>query len=75
MYKIREDKIKELKDGRNLRAIGEIIGITEQYLSKIFNGQQCTKIIAWNLVILKENISITDRRKEDLLNYYFEKNT
>ena len=30
MYKIKEDKIKELKDGRNLRAIGEVLGITEQ---------------------------------------------
>lgn len=73
MYKIREDKIKELKDGRNLRTIGEIIGITEQYLSMIFNGKTCTQIIAWSLVMLRENILITDRRKAELLDYYFEK--
>lgn len=73
MYKIREDKIKELKDGRNLRTIGETIGITEQYLSMIFNGKTCTQIIAWSLVMLRENILITDRRKAELLDYYFEK--
>lgn len=73
MFKIREDKIKELKGGRNLRAIGKIIGITEQYLSMIFNGKACSEIIAWNLVVLKENILITDKGKEELLNYYFEK--
>lgn len=73
MYKIKEDKIKELKDGRNLRAIGEVIGITEQYLSQIFNGKPCTQIIAWNLIILKENILITDKRKADFLDYYFVK--
>lgn len=73
MYKVKQDKIKELKDGRNLRTIGEIIGITEQYLSMIFNGKPCTKIIACNLIMLKENILITDKRKAELLDYYFEK--
>lgn len=73
MYKIKKDKIKELKDGRNLRKIGEIIGITEQYLSMIFNGKQCTKIIAWSLIILKENVLITDKRQDEFLDYYFEK--
>jgi hypothetical protein len=73
MYKIKEDKIKELKDGRNLRNISEIIGITEQYLSMIFNGKKCTLIIAWSLVMLKENVLISDRRKAELLDYYFEK--
>lgn len=73
MYKVKQDKIKELKDGRNLRTIGEIIGITEQYLSMIFNGKPCTQIIAWSLIILKEKILITDNRKAELLDYYFEK--
>lgn len=73
MYKVKKDKIKELKDGRNLRTIGEIIGITEQYLSMIFNGKPCTQIIAWSLIILKEKILITDNRKAELLDYYFEK--
>ncbi len=73
MYKVKQNKIKELKDGRNLRTIGEIIGITEQYLSMIFNGKPCTQIIAWSLIILKEKILITDNRKAELLDYYFEK--
>lgn len=73
MYKVKKDKIKELKDGRNLKTIGGIIGITEQYLSMIFNGKTCTQIIAWSLIILKENILITDKRKAELLDYYFEK--
>lgn len=73
MYKVKKDKIKELKDGRNLRTIGEIIGITEQYLSMIFNGKPCTQIIAWSLIILKEKVLITDNRKAELLDYYFEK--
>lgn len=76
MYKIKIENVKELKDGRNLRNISEKIGVTQQYLSNIFNGKlPCKRNIALCLISLKEQISIDDRRMYDFLNYYFEKNT
>lgn len=74
MYKVRLDNGEKLKDGRNMTAIAEIMGITNNYLCKIFNQKKyCTKITAICLISLKEKISINDERMEYLLDYYFEK--
>lgn len=74
MYKLRIDNGEKLKDGRKMIAIAETIGVTNNYLSNIFNQKKlCTKMIAICLISLKENICVNDSRMEYLLDYYFEK--
>lgn len=73
MYKIKIENAKELKDGRSLRKISEIIGITEQYLSKVFNQKsECSKNIAISLISIKKQIPINSDQMNEYMNYYFE---
>lgn len=73
MYKIKIENAKELKDGRSLRKISEIIGVTEQYLSKVFNQKsECSKTIVISLISIKKKVSVNDEQMEDYIRYYFE---
>lgn len=72
MYKIKEEKIKEIKDGRTLTILAEILGIHISYLSMIFcRKRACSGLIAKGLISIKKNISMNDDRMEEYLEYYF----
>ena len=71
--KIRQEKIKELKDGRKHRALAELCGVSEQHICNIFKGRyDCPKSIALLLISLKERISVDDRTMPEWIKYYFE---
>ena len=72
MYKIREEKIKEIKDGRTLTILAEILDINISYLSLIFTRKRaCSGLIAKGLISIKKNTSMNDDRMEEYLEYYF----
>lgn len=72
MYKIKEDKAEELKDGRTFVYLSKIIGKTTVYISAIFAGyHKCSKTIAISLISIKENIAVNDNKMEEFLKYYF----
>lgn len=71
--KIREEKSKELKDGRKNVAIAETLGISFQHVGNIFNGKtECPKALALLFISLKEGIAINDKTMPEWLEYYFE---
>lgn len=71
--KVREDKVKELKDGRKNNVIAETFGISAQHVSNMFVGRSdCPKTIALLLISLKEKIPVDDRKMPEWLKYYFE---
>lgn len=71
--KVREDKVKELKDGRKNNVIAEIFGISAQHVSNMFVGRSdCPKTIALLLISLKERIPVDDRKMPEWIEYYFE---
>lgn len=70
--KIRLEKAKELKDGRKGKVLAEILGLSEQHISNIFNGKfEATRPVALVLVSIKENITVNDRKMAEWLEYYF----
>ena len=74
MYKIILNYSDNLKDGRTITSISETLGISIDYLSRIFNQKvSCKKVIAMSLISLKEKIYINDSKMEELLEHYFEK--
>lgn len=71
MYLIRQEKINDLKDGRTNRDLSDILEITENYLSLLFNGKRyCSCSIAMALVSLRKQVPI-NRDTKILLNEYF----
>ena len=74
MYKLRNKKLrKELLNGRTITYVANKIGVTISFLSTVLQGKKtCRKQIALILVSVGKNISITDEKLEEYLNYYFE---
>lgn len=72
-YKIKKEKVEELKDGRSNSYIAGKIGCTEQHIGKLFLGvKNCSKSIALLLVSFCQKINIDDINDE-ILNIYFDK--
>lgn len=74
-YIIKSDKINELKDGRSVIYLSEILEINYANLSLILNGAKCKSILAMCLISIKEQIPINSTKMNDYLDYYFEKVT
>lgn len=71
--KIRDEKLKELKDGRQNKVLSELFGVSPQHLSNVFKGRyECSKELALLLISLKERISVGDKTMAEWLKYYFE---
>lgn len=70
-YYLKEDKRKELQDGRTIVALAGIIGMSPEYLTGLINKGEFKKYLAMILISIKHNISITDEKMNDLLSYYF----
>ena len=72
-YKIKKEKIVELKDGRSNSYIASKIGCTEQHVGKIFLGMKnCSKSVALLLVSFCQKINI-DNIDDEILDTYFDK--
>lgn len=72
MYNIKLDLVEDLKGGRTSRYIAKILGVTENYISTIFNGKfKCTKLIAVGIISIRYNISINHDNMENLLEKHF----
>lgn len=70
--KMREERRKELKDGRKNYVIAEMFGVSFQHVSNIFLGRcECPKTLALLLISLKERIPVDDRTMPEWLKYYF----
>lgn len=71
MYRIKEEKIREMKEYRT-NLYSEKTGLNASYLSSIINAsQKCTEIIAKSILSVKFNISFYDIRLNELLKEYF----
>lgn len=81
MYRIRKEKVDELKEGKTTVYLSGLTGYTRQYLTYIFKGALfITKPTAERLIlsIAKESVKINEMVKdansiEDVINYFFKK--
>lgn len=72
MYNVKTDLVEDLKGGRTSRYIAKILGVTENYISTIFNGKfKCTKLIAVGIISIRYSISLDNCEMEELLEKYF----
>ena len=72
MYRIKQEKIPEIKEYRT-SLYSEKTGLNANYLSSILNAtMNCSEIIAKAVLSVKFNISLYDVRLNDLLKEYFE---
>jgi len=70
---VREERVKELIDGRHYNAISELLGVSYQHVSNIFRRRyNCPKSVALVLISFKERIPVDDRTMPQWLEYYFE---
>lgn len=73
VYRIKKEKVEELKDGRTNKAIASRIGLTTDHLGKIFNGRQtCTQALAMLLTLLGKNLQIEEGKLQETVEYFFE---
>lgn len=73
-YKIKKEKVEELKDGRKNIIIAEKIGCTPQHLGKIFLGERnCSKRIAILLVSINQKFIRENQNIDEMINFYFDK--
>ena len=71
MYYIRLERAEELKDGRTFAAISDILGNTIRFLSSVFKGGKCKKMLAMSLINIKHKTPFNSIEMEEMLNYYF----
>lgn len=73
-YRIRKDKIKELKDGRTNKSIAEKIGLSESHLCLVLNGSEtCPKYLAILLSLIGAHMQVQEYRMQEVVDYFFEK--
>lgn len=74
VYKIKKDKVKELKDGRNNISIAEKIGCNPQHIGKIFLGERnCSKGLAMLLILINKNFNTENFDIDGMIDTYFDK--
>lgn len=72
MYRIKEERIPEMKEYRT-KLYSEKTGLNANYLSSILNATMgCSEIIARAILSVKFNISFYDTRLNELVKKYFE---
>lgn len=80
MYRIKKDKVEELKEGKKTVYLSNLTGYTRQYLTYIFRGTLfVTKPTAEKLIlsVAKESIKINEMVKnansiDDVIKYFFD---
>lgn len=73
MYRLKQEMLDTLRDGRTNLYLCEELGITSVHICNILKGNKCKLLIAKSLISIKEKIAINDDKMEELLNYYFDK--
>lgn len=53
--------------------MANILGVTQRFLSLIFNGCKCKKMLAMSLINLKEKTAFNSPEMQEQLEYYFNK--
>lgn len=72
VYKIKEEKVKEIKNGRSNLYIASTIGCTEQHLCNIFSGKSnCSKSLAILLSLINNDSEYMNLALDDKINIYF----
>lgn len=72
-YKVKKEKVDELKDGRKNIIIAEKIGCNPQYLGKVFLGERnCSKRIAILLVSINQKFAIENHNVDEMISKYFD---
>ena len=63
MYLFKLENKKELLNGRTIKSVALEIGVTRQFLSRVFGRKKtCSKLVAYCIVkCLNENLEINDR--------------
>lgn len=73
MYRLKQEMVELLKDGRSNNYLCEELGITSVHICNILKGNKCKLLTAKALISIREKIAINDDKMEELLNYYFDK--
>ena len=74
LYRIRKDKIKELKDGRTNKVFAEKTGLSEAHLCNVLNGNTyCPKYLATLLSLYGVHMQVQEYRIQEIVDYFFEK--
>lgn len=69
-FRIKQENLNELKNGRTNKYIANRIGCTEQHICNVFKSKtNCSKALALSLVSLDTNQSDLESK----INYYFDK--
>lgn len=73
LYRIRKDKIKELKDGRTIRAFAEKTGLSDVHIGNVLNGTACCpKYLATLLSLFGVHMQVPEHRVQEIVDYFFE---
>ena len=73
LYKIRKDKIKELKDGRTIRAFAEKTGLSDTHIGNVLNrSAYCPKYLATLLSLFGVHMQVSENRIQEIVDYFFE---
>ena len=73
VYKIKEEKAEELKNGRTIKYISDKCGCTRDHLSKLFLGKRnCTKSLAFLLVLISKGETISTFDMDSKISEYFD---
>lgn len=74
MYKIRVEKVAELKDGRTNRSISQKVGCSETHINQLFLGnKKCSETLAKLLILMCTNYTKDNCSLDDVVKEYFEK--
>lgn len=74
MYYLKSEHVEELKCGRTVKFIADILGINYAYLNTIFNGGKCKRLLALALININSATPLYNTTEiEKLLDYYFTK--
>lgn len=79
-YKIRQERVDELKEGKKNTYIAELTNYSRQYLTYIFKGyQKINETAILNLIrpLIQQSTTLTKMYEENgleyMINYFFEK--
>jgi len=73
LYRIRKDKIKELKDGRTNKVFADKTGLSEAHICNVLNGSAyCPKYLATLLSLYGAHMQVQEYRIQEVVDYFFE---
>lgn len=71
-YKIKVDKVSELKDGRTNKSIASKVGCSETHINQLFLGnKKCSETLAKLIILMCTNSTNNENTIQDSLKYFF----